>query len=47
MNAIRTQERARLLRTLKSRFEQHRHRHEGVAWEDVPAGLDANPAALG
>jgi hypothetical protein len=43
MNA---QERDALLKTLKSRFENHMHRHAGIAWAQVRARLDANPDAL-
>ena len=39
-------ERDELLKTLKTRFEKHAQRHKGVAWTDVQAKLDANPAAL-
>ena len=39
-------EREELLRTLKARFDRHLRRHEGVAWVDVEAGLEAHPEAL-
>ena len=39
-------EREELLRALKSRFDRNAQRHEGIAWADVQARLDANPAAL-
>jgi len=39
-------ERDRLLETLRARFEKNRQRHEGIAWADVQARLDNNPAAL-
>lgn len=35
-----------LLATLQTRFEQHRHRHEGITWSQVRARLDANPQSL-
>lgn len=35
----------RLLDTLKSRFEKHAKRHEGIAWADVQARLEASAAA--
>ncbi len=35
-----------LLRTLSARFEQHRNRHKGLAWETVHARLSASPAKL-
>lgn len=40
------QERETLLGTLRARFEANRHRHREVAWSDVRARLDADPAAL-
>ncbi len=43
MNA---KERAALLQLLKTRFEQHPHRHAGLAWSDVQSKLEANPDAL-
>ena len=43
---MKTQERDKLLQTLKARFEQNMHRHEGVAWPEVQARLDGNPAAV-
>lgn len=39
-------ERDQLLRTLKSRFEKHTHRHEGIAWTKVLARLEAAPTAF-
>jgi hypothetical protein len=44
---VKAKEQAALLETLKARFEKHMHRHSGVAWAEVQARLDANPAALG
>lgn len=41
-----TTERDALLRTLKARFDKHMTRHAGMAWADVLARLDAQPAAL-
>src|SRR5690606_3988199 len=35
-----------LLDTLKSRFEKNMQRHTGMAWADVQARLEANPAKL-
>lgn len=35
-----------LLVTLKERFEQNMKRHEGLAWANVEAKLEANPAKL-
>ena len=40
-------QRQELLQVLKSRFETHMPRHAGIAWADVQARLDGNPAALG
>jgi len=34
-----------LLECLKRRFDKHMQRHEGIAWAEVQARLDANPAA--
>ncbi|MEG0010158.1 MAG: DUF4256 domain-containing protein [Aeromonas sp.] len=36
-----------LLATLQARFERHPHRHEGIAWSQVRARLDAGPPQLG
>ncbi len=35
-----------LLAVLKNRFDQHPHRHPGVAWGDVQARLESHPAKL-
>lgn len=35
-----------LLSTLKARFEKNMQRHAGIAWTDVLARLEANPAKL-
>ncbi|WP_299985914.1 DUF4256 domain-containing protein [uncultured Pontibacter sp.] len=35
-----------LLSTLKTRFEKNMQRHVGIAWTDVLARLEANPAKL-
>lgn len=40
-------ERAELLDALKTRFESHMHRHEGVSWPKVVARLEADPGKLG
>jgi hypothetical protein len=40
---MKTQE---LLQTLEARFEKNRHRHKGVAWVEVRAGLESNSDAL-
>lgn len=34
------------LRAVGARFEKHKHRHSGIAWNDVRARLESNPAAL-
>lgn len=34
------------LKTLRERFEKHKSRHKGLAWVDVEAKLEANPAKL-
>ena len=43
---ISTEERVELLRALKTRFEKHMGRHQGIAWADVQARLEANPGKL-
>ena len=43
MNA---EERHELLETLKARFEANPNRHPGVAWDDVRARVERDPAAL-
>jgi hypothetical protein len=43
---MKSQERDKLLATLKARFEKNASRHKGVAWESVVARLEANPKAL-
>lgn len=35
-----------LLHTLEERFEQHKHRHRGIAWEKVLAKLEADKKKL-
>lgn len=35
-----------LLQTLKNRFEQHAHRHEGIEWTQVEKKLGGNPKKL-
>lgn len=39
-------EREALLRALEARFQQHRHRHAGLAWAEVRARLERAPDAL-
>ncbi len=41
-----TQPRAQLLQTLRTRFADNPHRHEGIAWEAVSARLEGAPGAL-
>lgn len=43
---MKSQERQELLQALKTRFEQHMHRHKGIVWADVQGRLEATPAAL-
>jgi len=43
---MRTHERDQLLRSLKSRFETHLHRHKGMQWDQVRSKLEKNPVAL-
>ena len=40
------QQRDALVRTLKTRFEQHMNRHKGLEWTKVQARLDAKPDKL-
>lgn len=40
------EETEQLISTLRSRFEDHMHRHEGVDWEKVEAKLRENPEKL-
>lgn len=35
-----------LLEVLQTRFEKHMHRHKDIAWKDVQAKLEANPAKM-
>jgi hypothetical protein len=35
-----------LIRALRRRFEENPHRHEEIAWAEVHARLEGNPAAL-
>src|SRR6266571_401893 len=35
-----------LLKTLKARFEAHMHRHAGLEWSAVQAGIESNSAKL-
>ena len=43
---MKKREQQELLRTLKARFEKNMHRHKDIAWADVQAKLEGNPAAL-
>lgn len=43
---MKAREREELLEALKTRFGKNMHRHEGIAWEQVRAKLEGNPAAL-
>ena len=43
---MKAEDKAQLLRTLRTRFEAHMQRHAGLAWADVQTRLDANAAAL-
>jgi hypothetical protein len=43
---MKMQHRDELLGVLKVRFERNMPRHKGIAWADVQARLEANPAAL-
>lgn len=43
---MKARERDDLFRILKARFDKNMHRHKGIAWADVEARLESNPAAL-
>lgn len=43
---MKPQEREELLQALKARFEKNMHRHKGIAWDKVRAGLEGNAGAL-
>jgi len=43
---MKTPQADQLLGSLKSRFEKHAHRHQGMAWAEVQPRLAAAPAAL-
>ncbi|WP_127999589.1 DUF4256 domain-containing protein [Piscinibacter defluvii] len=43
---MKTQERNRLLESLRSRFDGNMQRHRGLSWANVLSRLDANPGAL-
>lgn len=40
------EQRDELIRALRTRFEQNMHRHEGLAWVEVQAKLNANSGKL-
>jgi hypothetical protein len=44
--ALSAAQREAILGVLKDRFENNMHRHEGLAWADVQARLDAHPDKL-
>ena len=46
MNTINQEQRERLLRTLKARFEKNMNRHKGLEWAKVQARLEANTERL-
>ncbi|MGN6492883.1 MAG: DUF4256 domain-containing protein [Agriterribacter sp.] len=39
-------QRAELLKTLKSRFEKNKNRHKGINWNEVEEKLEASPSKL-
>jgi hypothetical protein len=43
---MKAHEREELLQALQARFERNMHRHQGIAWTGVRAGLEGNPRAL-
>src|SRR5690625_146962 len=46
MTTLSRTEQVELLDILKERFEKNMHRHEGIAWDDVAAKLEAHPQKL-
>lgn len=44
--ALSPEQQEALLDTLKARFEQHMHRHEGMAWAEIQARLKEKPDKL-
>jgi hypothetical protein len=44
--ALSPEQRDDLLKTLKTRFEKNRNRHQGIDWDQVKARLEASPAKL-
>ncbi|GAB3696939.1 DUF4256 domain-containing protein [Spirosoma flavus] len=40
------EQREALINVLKTRFEKHTNRHQGINWADVQAKLEVNPAKL-
>ncbi len=45
-NALTPEERAKLLETLKTRFEKNRQRHPGLDWAKVEARIQAKPEKM-
>ena len=45
-NKLSTEERDKLLKVLKARFEKHMNRHKGIEWAKVQAKLEANTGKL-
>lgn len=43
---MKPKDREALLQALQARFEKNMPRHKGIAWADVQARLESNPAAL-
>jgi hypothetical protein len=43
---VKARQREQLLRVLTARFEKNKSRHEGIAWAEVQAKLEANPERL-
>ncbi len=38
-------QREELLKTLQARFDRNMNRHQGLAWAEVQARLEANPSS--
>lgn len=45
-NKLAAGDQAKLLNTLKARFEKNMNRHKGIKWEDVQEKLEASPGKL-
>lgn len=46
VKALTARQREELIAALQTRFDENRHRHEGMSWSKVLARLEADPARL-